>query len=197
VGIGGTDGFRYWQATLFWREIDDIIGYDYPNDPQYPNGVFANLGEATIKGFEILGGFSLTDTLTLEASYINNEVRQEGVNRQMDYNPRWHAKAGLNYEQDRFGGSLGARWVSNVTSTQGGFGRVNHGDYVVADLSAYFYVGQSRNSQIVLRVENAFDEEYPALRGFLSTPFDDGSGNYLSMLQGPPLTTHLSYRQRF
>ena len=29
VGIGATDGLRYWQATLFWREIDDIIGYDY------------------------------------------------------------------------------------------------------------------------------------------------------------------------
>jgi vitamin B12 transporter len=197
VGIGAAQGVTYWQATLFWREIDDIIGYDYPNDPQYPNGVFANLGEATIKGFEILGGFALTDSLRLEASYINNDVRQQGQNRQMDYNPRWHAKASLGYEQDRFGGSLGARWVGNVSSSQGGFGRIQHGDYVVADLSAYFYIGQGMNSQIVLRVENAFDEDYPALRGFLSTPYDDGSGNFLSMLQGPPRTTHLSYRQRF
>ena len=115
----------------------------------------------------------------------------------MDYNPQWHARPRSATRQGRFGGSLGARWVGNVTSTQGGFGRVDHGDYVVADLSAYFYIGQRQNSQIVLRVENAFDETYPALRGFASTPFDNGSGNFLSMLQGPPLTTHLSYRQRF
>jgi outer membrane cobalamin receptor len=77
------------------------------------------------------------------------------------------------------------------------FGRVNVGDYVVADVSAYFYLGQGESSQIVLRVENVLDEEYGVLRGFRSVPYDDGSGRFLSMLQGPPSTVHLSYRHRF
>ena len=196
VGIGAARGRTYWQATLFWREITDIIDYYY-DDPAFPNGMFQNVGEASVEGVEVLGGVSLTDTLMFEASYINNEVRLEGQDRQMDYNPRWHAKASLGYEGERFGGSLGARWVSNVTSSQGSFGRVDHGDYVVADVSAYFYLGRGQNSQIALRVENALDEDYPALRGFRPTPYDDGSGNFLSMLLGPPQTVHLSYRQRF
>ena len=205
VGIGSADGRRYWQATLFWREIDNIIdyvypgdpGFPYPGDPQYDNGTFNNVGEATIKGFEVLGGIPLTDRLTLEASYVNTEVRKEGEDFQMFYNPRWNAKASLSYAQGRFGGSLGARWVSNVSSRQGSFGVVNTGDYVVADLSAYVYVGPGQNSQIALRLENAFDEIYPALRGFRSFPLDDGSGNFLAMMKGPPQTVHLSYRHSF
>ena len=59
------------------------------------------------------------------------------------------------------------------------------------------YLGRGRNSQIALRVENALDEDYPALRGFRPTPYDDGSGSFLSMLLGPPQTVHVSYRQRF
>ena len=93
--------------------------------------------------------------------------------------------------------SFGARWVGNVTSSQGSFGRVEHGDYVVADVSAYVYLGQGQNSQVVLRLENALDEEYPTLRGFRPASFDDGSGDFLSMLQGPPSTLHMSYRRRF
>jgi outer membrane receptor protein involved in Fe transport len=58
-------------------------------------------------------------------------------------------------------------------------------------------MGQGENSQFVVRLENLFDEKYPALRGFRSAPLDDGSGNFLSMLQGPPRTVNVSYRYRF
>lgn len=49
----------------------------------------------------------------------------------------------------------------------------------------------------MLRLENTVDGEYPALRGFRPTPYDDGSGSYLSMLRGAPQTVLVSYRQRF
>jgi outer membrane cobalamin receptor len=196
VGIGKDMGRSHWMATLFWRDIENIIDFDY-DQPAFPNGTFSNLGKASIEGFEILGGFALTDRLTLEASYINNEVQLEDQERQMDYNPRWHAKASLGYAQGRFGGSFDARWVASVTSSQGSFGRVEHGDYNVADLSAFVYLGQEQNSQLALRLENAFDESYPALRGFRPADYDDGSGSFLAMLQGAPRTLRLSFRQSF
>jgi vitamin B12 transporter len=196
AGIGSALGRRYWQATVFRRDIENIIDYDF-SQPAYPDGRFENMGEATIEGFEILGGVALSDRITLDASYVNNDVELEGTDRQMDYNPRWHAKASISYDGDRFGGSLGARFVSNVSSSQSGFGRVDHGDYTVADLSAYLYVDPERRNQVALRLENAFDEIYPALRGFRPASFDDGSGDFLSMLLGPPRTLHLSYRHSF
>lgn len=196
ASVGAAHDRLYWQVTTFWREIDQIIQVDY-SQTAYPDGIFMNLGEATIKGVELLGGISLTDTLTLDASYINNEVRLEGQDRQMDYNPRWHAKASLTYEQGRFGGSLAARLVGNVTSGQGAFGLVDHGDYAVADLSAFFYLDQNSRQQIALRLENAFDETYPAMRGFRAASYDDGSGSFLAMLRGQPRTLRLSYRHNF
>jgi outer membrane cobalamin receptor len=196
ASVGVAADRHYWQITAFWREIDEIIEVDY-SQPAYPDGIFMNLGEATIKGVEILGGVSLTERLTFDASYINNEVRLEGQGRQMDYNPRWHAKASLTYQQGRFGGSFAARWVSNVTSGQGTFGLVDHGDYAVADLSAFFYLDQNERHQITLRLENAFDETYPAMRGFRSASYDDGSGSFLAMLQGLPRTLRLGYRRHF
>ncbi len=194
--LGAAADRHYWQVTAFYREIDQIIQVDY-DQPDYPDGIFMNMGEATIKGVEILGGFTLTDGLSLDLSYINNEVRLKGQDRQMDYNPRWHAKASLNYQRGRFGGSLSARWVSNVTSSQGSFGLVDHGDYAVADLSAFAYVDQNQRHQIALRLENALDEEYPAMRGFRSASYDDGSGTFLAMLRGMPRTLRLSYRHSF
>ena len=47
------------------------------------------------------------------------------------------------------------------------------------------------------RLENAFDEQYPALRGFRPADFDDGSGTFLAMLQGAPRTVRVSFRQSF
>jgi outer membrane receptor protein involved in Fe transport len=59
------------------------------------------------------------------------------------------------------------------------------------------YLGAEQNSQIAVRLENAFDEEYPVLRGFREADFDDGSGTFLAMLQGAPRTVRVSFRQSF
>jgi outer membrane receptor protein involved in Fe transport len=115
----------------------------------------------------------------------------------MQYNPRWHAKASLSYERGQFGGRIAARSVSSVYSSQGGtFGLVEHDSYSVTDLSAYVYLDESRRQQVVFRVENAFDETYATLRGFRTGSYDDGSGSFLSMLQGLPRTYRISYRYR-
>jgi outer membrane receptor for ferric coprogen and ferric-rhodotorulic acid len=98
----------YWQVTGFWREIDHIIQIDY-DQPAYPDGIFMNMGEATIEGFELLGGVSLTDAWRAEASYTNAKSRLEGQSQQMNYNPRSYAKASITYDRERFGGSVAAR----------------------------------------------------------------------------------------
>lgn len=201
ASIGAVDGRRYWQVTGFHRKIKDTIGVDY-DQPAYPDGIFNNLGEAKIRGFELLGGVSLTDSIHAEASYTQVRARLEGAGRQMDYNPRAHAKASITLDRGQFGGSVAARWTGDVhvdtgNEDYGVDGVVNYGNYVVADLSAYFYLDQDRRHQLAARVENILDEEHAALRGFRIESLDSGGGTFLATLRGMPRTLRASYRFRF
>lgn len=193
IGIGGANDRFYWQVTAFWREIDDIIQIDY-DQAAYPDGIFMNMGEATIEGFELLGGLSLTDTLRAEASYTNAKARLEGQSTQMNYNPRSYAKASLTYDRKRFGGSVATRWVGDVHAPAGSFGLVEFGNYAVADVSAFFYLDQGRQHQVAARLENAFDRSYAA--GLRAATYDTG-GSFLSTVQGVGRTFHVTYRRKF
>jgi outer membrane cobalamin receptor len=193
LSLGGVTDRFYWQVTGFWREIDNIIQID-SSQPAYPDGIFMNMGEAKIEGFEVLGGISLTNALRAEASYTNAKARLEGQNRQMNYNPRAHAKASLTYDRHRYGGSIAARWVGDVHATVGSFGLVEYGNYTVADISGFFYLDFDRKHQIAARLENAFDRRYATS---LRTDAADAGGSFLAMAQGVTRTFHLSYRHKF
>ncbi len=161
ASIGGNTGQFYWQGTYFWRQIDNIITADYA-DPAFPNGVFVNGdGQVEVNGFELLGGFALTEEWTTEASYTNTRSREEGAGEQFARIPRQQAKASLNYDNGRFGGGFDTRWVGDTfVSVPGVANRLNYGDYVVADLSLFAYVDSDRRTQISLRVENILDHDY-------------------------------------
>jgi outer membrane cobalamin receptor len=197
ASIGNAAGGHYWQVTGFWRKVDDIIGYDY-DQAAYPDGIFNNLGEAKIRGFELLGGVSLTDTIRVEAGYTHVRARIEGQDRQMDYNPSDQAKASIGLDRGQFGGSLAARWTGDVAArVNGTFGVVPFGDVVVADLSTFFYLGQDRRHQLAARLENVFDEKYVTLGGYRPFSPDDGGADFLAGTRGVPRTLHVSYRYRF
>jgi vitamin B12 transporter len=197
ASLGAVNDRRYWQVTGFWRKVNDIIGYDY-DQPEYPNGIFNNLGEATIKGFELLGGLSLTDTIRFETSYTNVRARLDGQDRQMDYNPRAHAKASFTLDRGQFGGSLAARWTGDVHANTGAvYGVVDFGDHVVADLSAFYYLDRGRRHQIAARLENLLDEDYATLVGYRPFAPDAGGTAFLSTPNGVPRTLRVSYRHRF
>lgn len=197
ASLGAAHGSGYWQLTGFWRKVEEVIGYDY-DQAAYPNGIFNNLGEARIRGFEVLGGISLTDSLRAEASYTRVRARITGQDRQMDYNPREFAKASLDLDRGRFGGSLAARWTGDVHArVNATFGVVPFGNNVVADLSAFYQMDRQGKHQFSARLENLLDEDYVTLVGFRPFTPDDGGAAFLAAPRGVPRTLHVSYRFRF
>lgn len=197
ASVGAVKGRHYWQATGFWRKVNDIIAIDF-DQPAYPDGIFENLGEARIRGFELLGGVSLTDSLRAEASYTHVRARIAGEGRQMDYNPRDQAKASLTLDRGRYGGSLAARWTGDVAArVNASFGVVPFGDVVVADLSGYYYFDHDRRHQVAARLENMLDEDYVTLAGYRAFTPDDGGNAFLAGPRGVPRTLHVTYRFRF
>ncbi len=116
----------------------------------------------------------------------------------MDYNPTDYAKASITLDRGQFGGSLTGSWTGEVHArVNSAFGVVPFGNYVVADLSAFFYLGQDHKHQLAARLENVFDEEYVTLVGYRSFTPDDGGAAFLSGTRGVPRTLHISYRYRF
>lgn len=200
LSLGGVTSRAYWQVTGFWREIENIITADY-TDPAFPNGVFVNGdGKVEVRGFELLGGWSFTDELSAEASYTNTRARQEGATGQFNRIPREFAKASLNYDAGQFGGSFAARWNGDVYAPVTGLpGRVNYGDYIVADLSGFFYVDRDRKHQISLRLENILDRKYGRFGSDLTDAAraSGGAERFLYQILGSPQTLHVAYRYTF
>lgn len=195
ASLGGQTDRFYWQTTYFWREIDNRIDYFY-DDPAFPNGTFHNSDvKVKIRGFELIGGVSLTDALRAEASYTDTRSREAGSDLQIDRIPRRQAKASLTYDSGWFGGTLATRWVGDVYSSRRLPSRSNYGDYVVADLSGFVYLDQDQHHQITARLENAFDKDYAViLSGY---PRDNGMGNFASKTLAAGRTLHMAYRYAF
>jgi vitamin B12 transporter len=74
---------------------------------------------------------------------------------------------------------------------QSGLGRVEHGDFVIADLNARWYLDADRQHRLSLRVENLFDEEYftSIARGFV----DITGTPYQTPNLGTPRSVHAAY----
>jgi vitamin B12 transporter len=76
-----------------------------------------------------------------------------------------------------------------------GIGRIEHGDFTVADVTAAWYLDGDRRHRVGLRLENAFDEDYASSlgRGFR----DADASPYPYRNLGMPRTWHASYRFTF
>lgn len=197
LSLGAVDSRHYWQVTGFWRKVEDIISYDY-DQPAFPNGTFSNMGEAKIRGVDVMGGIWLGDGIQAEASYTHVRARIDGQDRQMDYNPRDFAKASLKMDRGQWGGSLAARWTGDVAArVNAAFGVVPFGDHVVTDLSAFWYLDRGRQHQLAARLENLLDEEHVTLSGYRAVTPDDGGDAFLAGIRGVPRTLRLSYRYKF
>ncbi len=203
LSLGGQTNGLYWQATGFWREIDNLITMDF-TDPAIPQGTFINAGgKVKVQGFEFLGGVSLTDALRAEASYTNTRSRQQGAGQQMNFIPRQQAKASLTYDEGPFGGTLATRWVGDTFATVAGVPeRVNYGDYVVWDISSFFYIDRDQRHMISARLENVFDKQYGRRMGSdlldsarMSTP--PGTQRFTFTNLAPGRTLHVAYRFSF
>jgi vitamin B12 transporter len=202
-----------WQATLFARDIDNLIsdvlfsdvGLDpaalYPNvDPAlYANGLFYNVpGSVEVRGFELTALADLGGGFSVNANYTNTQSENGGAGTQLARIPKDYAKAGLSYDapSGRWGASASALWVGEQRSSVTGFGSVNYGEYAVVDLAAHAFIDADEKHKITVRLENAFDEDY-ATR--VNSALVDGSTTqrFLFSFRGVPQTLHVSYSNAF
>ena len=201
AAIGGTAplaGGLTWELIGFAREVDNLIAVDFDN-PGFPDGRFENF-DTTVEftGWELFLALALTPELGVTFDYVDTTAEEEGSNEQIQDIPESLVKMSLDYQPSNLPLEVGASivHVGSVHDVVGsGIGRIEHGDYAVADVTAAWYLDADRRHRIGLRLENALDEDYASSlgRGFLDA---DGSA-YPYRNLGMPRTWHASYRFSF
>lgn len=195
--IGGQGGGFTWKLMGFARKVSDLIVDDY-DQPSFPDGIYVNTdGKVRFRGIEAQATAEFGAGLSGWASMSLTRARQAGAGRQFDRVPKMQAKAGLDYAppSERWGASAGLLWVGDVSSNVTGFGRVNYGDYVVADLAAHVFLDEGQRHKLTARLENALDEAY-ASRVNSAVP-DVAGPRFLYRFRGVPRTLHVTYAHSF
>ena len=204
------------QATAFARKIDNLIstlsfteagldptqpfrGYD-PAD--YNFRLFGNVeGEVKVEGFELLGQADFGNGFSAQLSYTQSESEQEssGVTSDIQRIPSTYTKLSVGYspENARFGVNANLLHTGEQISSVTGFGDVNYGDYVVADLSAHYFLDAARNHKLTLRVENLFDEDYITRPNSALVDGTTSGERFFYGNRGVPQTVHVSYSLAF
>ncbi|NQE60623.1 TonB-dependent siderophore receptor [Caulobacter sp. RHG1] len=186
-----------WKLTGFSRRIDNLIADDYAN-PAYPDGIYVNVdGTVRVDGAEAAAQADLGAGFALNASYTYTQSRNAGASLQRDRTPRDFAKASLSYAPagKPYGADLSVNWTGDIWQTVSGFGRINYGGFVVADIAAHVFLDAERHHRLGLRVQNLFDENYAARLG--SAPKDGSTSRFLYRNLGVPRTAHVRYSYAF
>lgn len=197
LSLGGETERLRWRVTGFARTIEDLIVDDY-DQPAFPDGIYLNTArEVRSRGVEVQGQVRLTGALTASGSFAYTRTREAGVGRQLDRIPEAQAKAALTYAPaDRpFGASLSLLWTGQVRQQVTGFGRVDYGDYVVADLAGHVFLDAARRHRLTARLENALDEAYATRVS--SALVDLSTRRFLYRFRGVPRTLHVAYAYAF
>jgi vitamin B12 transporter len=156
---------------------------------------FINLPDKVkARGFELTGNWNPGEDWALNASYTHARTTQTGSSDQLAGVPKDIAQGSIDYhpKSQPFGATLNANWVGSVVdNVSSGFGRQQHGHYVVVDLNGYVTFGPDDRHRISLRVENLFGADY-ATR--VNRTFEDVTGDpYLLHYRGVPRTLHVAY----
>jgi vitamin B12 transporter len=195
AALGGQVGRVQWQATVFWRRVQDLIADDY-DQPGFPDGIYVNTdGEVRTRGVELQGSVRLAEGLSAQASWSWTRAREAGAGRPFDRIPEQQGKAGVTYDAARWGASASVLWVGEVAQAVSGFGRRDYGNYAVVDLAAHAWLDGDRRHRVTARLENAFDQAYAARVG--SGLIDLSSQRFLFRFRGAPRTLHLAYGHAF
>ena len=190
-GSSGLSGRLSWEAILFKREVDNLIGS--------ADGMRINT-ENTVDfdGWEVVLNLALTSSWSANFDYVSTSAEAQGSNEQIVGVPESTLKLGVTYTADSAPYELSMSLV-NVgdlyDTVSGGIGRVEHGGYTVVDLSGGYFFDEDRKHRLGLRLENAFDEKYASSLGRART--DVGSASYAYRNLGTPQTVHVSYAYRY
>lgn len=194
-GLGYQNDTISIEAMGFRRKVKDLIGITY-DLPAYPDGFLINTDDETrVWGAELIVQARLSKSFGLTFDYTHTDAKIAGTSQQIQDIPRDMAKLILSGQSDsgRFGGTIAFNYVGEVyDSVSGGIGRVEHGNYVVADLSGFAFIDRQHRHRLGFRLENLFDTEY-ATRVSRVRRDSDGS-SYPAINLGTPLTLHVTYR---
>ena len=187
-----------WEVIGFWRTTKDLISLDGPT-PDPDVFTFINLPDKVkTSGFEAVLNAQVTPSVSVNLSYTHNSAHQVGSSLQLAAIPKDIAQGGIDLHptDSPFGASVLGNWVGSVgDDVSSGFGRIEHGHYVVFDLDGHFDFGPSRHQRLSVRVENLFDENYTTS---VRRAFTDATGDaYLVHALGAPRTLHVKYSYSF
>lgn len=152
------------RATLFWTEIDDLIGFgSSPNClPSQSFGCYTQLDGTTVtKGLELSGNYVINDRVRLSGTYTLTNAENDGD--RLIRVPRHDLSLGLEADvTDRL--QLGVN-VTRVADILDGFGTPTPlEDYTVVDLTARYAFNDM--TSFYAAVDNVADTEYQTVRGF-------------------------------
>ena len=182
-----------WEFIGFHRTIDNLIGSE--------DGVRVNTeNEVTISGAEAILSYSSANdwSTTIDLTFSDAEVT--GGDQQIPNIPEMAFKWLMGYEPSgkRYGANASLLYVGDVYSDVGGFFAngefAEHGNYSLVDLSGYYMFEADQKPTLVLRLENAFDEDYATS---VRTGRSDADESYLYDNLGVPRTLHVTYRYKY
>lgn len=193
ASIGGEHARFAWELTYFQRDISNYIDSYVPVEIGGVVGeTFVNSDdEVNISGAEVVAAFEFSDSLDGQVSFTATDAKFNGSGPQLNGIPESEAKVYLGYQRpgSHLQLSLAANYVSDVND------RRTRSDYIVADLAASYRLGVQRQHQVVVRLENMFDEEYSTSVGVGTV---DATGeSYLYDNLGMERTLHLNYTYGF
>jgi vitamin B12 transporter len=151
IGVDHDFGRGVASATLFYTEIDDLIAFS--------GGYNQVPGTSVTQGFELGLNYDITERITAFGNYAYLDATDRNGNR-LARVPRHDTTLGVSAE---FGQNWSADFSMQMVSD-----RIDGGtpieDYTVADLSIGY--GLSDTTEVYLRVDNLFDEEYQTTRNY-------------------------------
>jgi vitamin B12 transporter len=157
IGLAHQGGNWVAQATVFWSEIDNLIGFGDGTYIQTP-------GETVAQGVEVSGEVDL-GRVSLFGAYTYTD--SEGPGGRSLRVPRHDLVLGAETDiTDRLSGMLSVRHVADRLDIDAGFATVAAPDYTVADVQLTYEVRDGMRAY--LRVENLFDEDYEEVLTYTS-----------------------------
>jgi vitamin B12 transporter len=151
LGIDRTLGDLTLGATIFYTEIDDLIRFSGPGYNQVA-------GTSVTQGVELAADYALNDRLSIFGNYTYTDAQDQNGNR-LRRVPRNQTLLGI-------AGEFGQDWSGSFT-VQHVADRVDPGpmpDYTLAN--AQIGYGLTDTTEVYLRIENLFDEEYQTATGY-------------------------------
>jgi vitamin B12 transporter len=145
-------------ATVFLLEVDDLITYQ----PGAPSTLVNEPGISRRSGVELSAALPVTDWLTLTGAYTYTDARNASGGRLSNV-PRHDVVLGLDAE-------VGQDWRLGLTAQhvadreRSSFDPEPYSDYTVVDTTASY--GLNDQTELFLRIENLFDEEYQTISGY-------------------------------